>query len=113
VKKPLISCKKYLLEILLQYLAAIIQRSSRNKFWLGHFTLWCFDGGARSAIDGRNRKMIEQLRDKAMQLCAEHGITVRPYAGGWWLLGKEINRVVGELAGLCASDLNRLPVMPR
>jgi hypothetical protein len=58
-------------------------------------------------------KMLEQLRDKAMQLCAEHGITVRPYAGGWWLVGKEINRVVGELAGLCASDLNRLPVMPR
>ena len=57
--------------------------------------------------------MIEQLRDKAMQLCAEHGITVRPYAGGWWLIGKETNRVVGELAGLCASDLNRLPVMPR
>lgn len=57
--------------------------------------------------------MIEQLRDKAMQLCAEHGITVRPYAGGWWLLGKETNRVVGELAGLCASDLNRLPVMQR
>jgi hypothetical protein len=58
-------------------------------------------------------KMIEQLRDKAMQLCAEHGITVRPYAGGWWLIGKEINRVVGELAGLCPSDFNRLPVMPR
>jgi hypothetical protein len=58
-------------------------------------------------------KMIEQLRDKAMQLCADHGITARPYAGGWWLVGKEINRVVGELAGLCASDLNRLPVMPR
>ena len=82
-------------------------------FWFGYFTLWCFDGGARSAIDGRNGKMIEQLRDKAMQLCAEHGITVRPYAGGWWLIGKEINRVVGELAGLCPSDFNRLPVMPR
>ena len=58
-------------------------------------------------------KMLEQLRDKATRLCAEHGIPVRPYAGGWWLVGKEINRVVGELAGLCASDLNRLPVMPR
>lgn len=57
--------------------------------------------------------MIEQLRDKAMKLCADHGITVRPYAGGWWLVGKEINRVVGELAGLCASDLNPLPVMAR
>lgn len=57
--------------------------------------------------------MIEQLRDKALELCAEHGISVRPYAGGWWLLGEKINRVVGELAGLCASDISPIPVMPR
>lgn len=57
--------------------------------------------------------MIEELRDKAMQLCADHGIAVRPYAGGWWLVGEKINRVVGELAGLRASDLNPLPVMAR
>lgn len=57
--------------------------------------------------------MIEQLRSKALQLCAEHGIDVRPYAGGWWLLGRNINRVVGELAGLTVSDLRPIPVMPR
>jgi hypothetical protein len=57
--------------------------------------------------------MIEQLRDKALELCAEHGITVQPYAGGWWLVGEKINRVVGELAGLCASDISPLPVMVR
>jgi len=57
--------------------------------------------------------MIEQLREKALQLCASHGVTVRPYAGGWWLLGQQINRVVGELAGLCASDLNQIPTMQR
>jgi len=57
--------------------------------------------------------MIEQLRDKAMKLCADHGISVHPYAGGWWLVGEKINRVVGELAGLCASDLSPLPVMSR
>ena len=57
--------------------------------------------------------MIEELRDKALKLCTDHGITVRPYAGGWWLVGEKINRVVGELAGLCASDLNPLPVMAR
>jgi hypothetical protein len=51
----LLSAKQYLIEILLQYLAAIIQRSSRKMFWFGYFTLWCFDGGARSAIDGRNK----------------------------------------------------------
>jgi len=57
--------------------------------------------------------MIEQLRDKALQLCASHGVSVQPYAGGWWLIGREINRVVGELAGLCASDLSPLPTIPR
>jgi len=57
--------------------------------------------------------MMEQLRFKAQQLCAEHGITVRPYAGGWWLIGEKINRVVGELAGLCLSDIAPLPVTQR
>lgn len=57
--------------------------------------------------------MIEQLRDQALQLCAEHGISVKPYAGGWWLLGEKINRVVGELAGLCVSDLTPLPQISR
>lgn len=57
--------------------------------------------------------MIEQLRIKAMQLCADHGITVRPYAGAWWLVGEKINRVVGELAGLCLSDITPLPVSQR
>lgn len=57
--------------------------------------------------------MIERLRDNALRLCAEHGVTVRPYAGGWWLVGEKINRVVGELAGLCASDITPLPVMAR
>lgn len=55
--------------------------------------------------------MIEQLRNKALQLCAEHGIAVRPYAGGWWLTGKQLNRVVGELAGLTLSDLRPLPLV--
>ncbi len=57
--------------------------------------------------------MIQQLRDKAKELCANHGITIVPYAGGWWLIGKNINRVVGELAGLTLSDLTPLPVMER
>ncbi len=56
---------------------------------------------------------MEQLRQEALELCAEHGISVKPYAGGWWLLGEKINRVVGELAGLCASDLRPLPLVSR
>jgi hypothetical protein len=78
-----------------------------------HFIMWCFDAGAESAICEREKAMIEELRDKALKLCADHGITVKPYAGGWWLVGEKINRVVGELAGLCASDLIPLPVMAR
>jgi hypothetical protein len=35
---------KTLFEILLQYLAAIIQGSSRKLFGFGYFTLWCFNG---------------------------------------------------------------------
>lgn len=57
--------------------------------------------------------MIEHLRNKAIRLCAEHGVTVTPYAGGWWLTGQNINRVVGELAGLCASDIKPIPMMGR
>ena len=57
--------------------------------------------------------MIEQSREKAIKLCANHGVSVRSYAGGWWLVGQQINRVVGELAGLCASDLTPLPTMQR
>lgn len=57
--------------------------------------------------------MIEELRAKALSLCAAHGVSVRPYAGGWWLIGDQVNRVVGELAGLTASELAPLPFMPR
>jgi hypothetical protein len=57
--------------------------------------------------------MIEQLRDKAMKLCADHGITVQPYAGGWWLRGNNINRVVGELAGLSTCDIKPLQTISR
>jgi len=67
----------------------------------------------KSAIFGKCKSNMQQLRDKALKLCADHGITVQPYAGGWWLVGEKINRVVGELAGLCASDITPLPVMAR
>lgn len=61
----------------------------------------------------RKQTMIEELRAKALQLCAAHGITAQPYAGGWWLIGGNINRVVGELAGLSKSDLRPLRVVSR
>lgn len=56
---------------------------------------------------------IEQLRDNATKLCAEHGVTVQPYGHVWWLVGHGINRVVAELAGLCQSDLRPLMVAER
>lgn len=57
--------------------------------------------------------MIEQYREKALDLCAAQGVTVRPYAGGWWLAGQQVNRVVGELAGLSMSDLSPMLIMSR
>lgn len=79
-----------------------------------HCTMWCRGNGADSALKKVLKLMIvEQLRDKALKLCADHGITAQPYAGGWWLVGEKINRVVGELAGLSASDIAPLPMMAR
>lgn len=56
---------------------------------------------------------IERLREKAMELCADHGVTIRPYGHVWWLVGNGINRVVAELAGLSRSDIAPLAVMER
>jgi len=56
---------------------------------------------------------IEQLRDKATKLCAELGVTIRPYGHAWWLVGNGVNRVVAELAGLCRSDLRPQVVIER
>jgi len=56
---------------------------------------------------------IEQLRQKAMKLCAEHGVAVRSYGSAWWLVGNGINRVVAELAGLCRSDIAPLGIAER
>jgi hypothetical protein len=57
--------------------------------------------------------LIDQLREQARILCADRGVAVYPYAGGWWLVGEGINRVVGELAGLTKSDLVPLPFKVR
>jgi hypothetical protein len=56
---------------------------------------------------------IEQLREQATKLCADHGVSVVPYGHVWWLLGNGINRVVSELAGLCRSDLMPMPIAER
>lgn len=57
--------------------------------------------------------LIEQLRDKARRLCADHGIAIVPYGRAWWLIGDGISRVVGELAGLTAADLAAVPMAER
>ncbi|QEL64620.1 hypothetical protein OTERR_11440 [Oryzomicrobium terrae] len=56
---------------------------------------------------------LEKLRSEAKKLCAQAGVAIVPYGNAWWLVGKGINRVVGELAGLCPSQLIPLPVMER
>lgn len=36
-----------------------------------------------------------------------------PYGNAWWLLGRGINQVVGELAGLSHSHLRRYQSIQR
>lgn len=56
---------------------------------------------------------VEKLKDKARQLCREHGVAVLPYGNAWWLVGNGVSRVVGELAGLCVSDIVPMPLSLR
>ena len=56
---------------------------------------------------------IEKQRAKARKLFVEAGITVLPYGNAWWLLGENVNRVVGELAGVRPADLQRYQPSPR
>jgi hypothetical protein len=61
----------------------------------------------------KDQMNLEKQRAKAQRLCAESGIVVLPYGNAWWLLGQGINRVVGELAGLSASDFHRYQAIQR
>jgi len=70
------------------------------------------DGSARPT-NYTKREMIEKPRKVALKLCADHGVSVHPYAGGWWLVGEKTNRVIGELAGLCISALTPIPIKAR
>lgn len=56
---------------------------------------------------------LKERRAQAERLCAESGIAVLPYGNAWWLLGRGISRVVGELAGLSHTDLQRHPFTQR
>lgn len=48
---------------------------------------------------------LEDLRHQARLLCVERGLSIQPYGNGWWIVGEGVSRVVGELAGLCQTDL--------
>ena len=56
---------------------------------------------------------IEDLRHQARQLCAERGLTIQPYGNSWWIVGDGVSRVVGELAGLCQTDLEPMAQIER
>lgn len=56
---------------------------------------------------------IEQLRNDAIQLCARSGVKILPYGNAWWLVGKGVNRVISDLAGLSPSHLKPLPTFSR
>ncbi|MCK6412392.1 MAG: hypothetical protein L6Q55_08230 [Azonexus sp.] len=50
---------------------------------------------------------LQQQRAQARQECEDHKIAVLPYGNAWWLLGNGINQVVGELAGISPTQLQR------
>lgn len=54
-----------------------------------------------------------QAHQRASRLCANEGITIHPYGNAWWLLGKGVNRVVGNLAGLSPADITPIPTRDR
>ncbi|HJW27581.1 MAG TPA: hypothetical protein VJ576_22015 [Rhodocyclaceae bacterium] len=56
---------------------------------------------------------LELERRKARILCADRKIAVLPYGNAWWLLGHGVSQVVGELAGLSHSHLNRFQATQR
>jgi DnaK suppressor protein len=56
---------------------------------------------------------IEDLRHQARQLCAERGLTIQPYANGWWIVGDGVSRVVGELAGQDLLHKHFAPYEPK
>lgn len=58
-------------------------------------------------------KKLEKMRKDAIQLCARTGIRILPYGNAWWLVGKGVNRVVSDLAGLSPSHLKPLPICSR
>lgn len=55
----------------------------------------------------------QYAQQQANRLCADNGITIHPYGNAWWLLGKGVNRVVGNLAGLSLADIAPMPVRDR
>lgn len=56
---------------------------------------------------------IEQLRKNAIRLCDQTGVKIVPYGNAWWLVGKGVNRVISDLAGLSSSHLAPLPTYNR
>ena len=57
---------------------------------------------------------LEYLGQQARQLCADRGGAILPYGcSAWWLIGAGVSRVVGELAGLSAFELETTPMAER
>jgi len=56
---------------------------------------------------------MEKQGALAEHVCAESGVSFLPYGNAWWLLGRSINRVVGELTRLSHSDHRRYQLIER
>lgn len=59
------------------------------------------------------QRKVEKMRRDARNLCARTGVKILPYGDAWWLVGKGVNRVISDLAGLSSSHLQPLPTYNR
>lgn len=48
-----------------------------------------------------------------LSLLQDRGLSVLPYGNAWWIFGHGVSRVVADLDGVQACDLEPLPVFER
>lgn len=68
-------------------------------------------------LNNKNRENttteLETERALAHRRFSDAGVSVLPYGNAWWIVGRGINQVVGELAGKKPAHLARFRVTPR
>lgn len=53
------------------------------------------------------------MSSDVLSLLQDRGLSVLSYGNAWWIFGHGVSRVVADLAGVQACDLEPLPVFER